>query len=311
MRTRVALINRGVIVTLKNCGLALVCCALAAVIAQAQSIGGSINGAVTDPAGAVIQKATVTATNEGTGAVRTACVRMKTVFTSCPNLPVGFYALKVEGGGFVATTLSRVKVDIGAETRVNITLSLQAKEAEVNISAEAPLLQPDSSALFEVIDNKQVKDLPVNGRDFRRLTTLGSGSAPRSQSGSLGSFTVNGQREKSNIFLIDGVDNNDSFRNQPSFNQGGATGAPATLFPIDALGEFNPQTQGAAEYGRNSGAVVNIAIKSGTNQFHGTAYDFLRNDNLDARNFFERCPASNPSCSGGGSRNFGITTSAA
>jgi hypothetical protein len=134
------------------------------------------------------------------------------------------------------------------------------------------------------------------------LTTLTSGSAPRSQRGSLGSYTVNGQREKSNIFLIDGVDNNDSFRNQPSFNQGGVTGAPATLFPIDALGEFNTQTQGAAEYGRNSGAVVNIAIKSGTNQFHGSAYDFLRNDNLDARNFFERCLT--PNCPNGGRQEF-------
>ncbi|HEY9431890.1 MAG TPA: TonB-dependent receptor [Blastocatellia bacterium] len=303
MRTRVALINRGVIVTLKNCGLALVCCALAAAIAQAQSISGRMSGTVTDQQGAVIQKATVTATSEGTGAARRATSDAEGNYV-LPELPVGFYALKVEGGGFVATTLTRVKIDVGAETRVNVTLSLQAKEAEVNVSAEAPLVQPDSSALFEVIDNRQVEELPVNGRDFRRLTMLSAGSAPRSQSGSLGSFTVNGQREKANIFLIDGVDNNDSFRNQPSFNQGGVTGAPATLFPIDALGEFNLQTQGPAEYGRNSGAIVNIAIKSGTNQFHGSAYDFLRNDNLDARNFFERCPASNPNCSGGGKQEF-------
>ena len=303
MRTHVALINRRVIDALKNCSLALVCCALAAAIAQAQRIGGEISGVVTDPAGAVIRKATVTATNEGTGAVRRATTNEEGIYV-LPEMPIGFYALKVEGGGFVPATWTRVKVDIGAETRVNVTLSLQAKEAEVNISAEAPLVQPDSSALFEVIDNKQVTELPVNGRDFRRLTTLTSGAAPRSQRGSLGSYTVNGQREKANIFLIDGVDNNDSFRNQPSFNQGGVTGAPATLFPIDALSEFNTQTQGAAEYGRNSGAIVNIAIKSGTNQFHGSAYDFLRNDNLDARNFFERCPASNPNCSGGGKQEF-------
>jgi carboxypeptidase family protein/TonB-dependent receptor-like protein len=301
MRTRVALINRGVIVALKNCGLALVCCALAAVIAQAQSIGGTISGTVTDQQGAVIQKATVTATSEGTGAARRATSNAEGNYV-LPELPVGFYALKIEGSGFVATTLTRVKVDVGAETRVNVTLSLQAKEAEVNVSAEAPLVQPDSSALFEVIDNRQVEELPVNGRDFRRLTMLSAGSAPRSQRGSLGSFTVNGQREKANIFLIDGVDNNDAFRNQPSFNQGGVTGAPATLFPIDALGEFNLQTQGAAEYGRNSGAIVNIAIKSGTNQFHGSAYDFLRNDNLDARNFFERCLT--PNCPGGGKQEF-------
>jgi hypothetical protein len=148
-------------------------------------------------------------------------------------------------------------------------------------------MRPDSGALTEVINNKQVDALPINGRDYRRLTTLAPGAAPRSPRGSLGSFTVNGQREKANIFLIDGVDNNDSFRNQPSFNQGGVTGAPATLFPVDALAEFSVQTQGAAEYGRNSGAIVNIVVKSGTNQFHGAAYDFLRNDNLDARNFFE------------------------
>ncbi|HKC89668.1 MAG TPA: TonB-dependent receptor, partial [Blastocatellia bacterium] len=301
MRTHVALINRRVIDALKNCSLVLVCCAVAAAIAQAQAIGGKISGTVSDPAGAVIRKATVTATNEGTGAARRATTNEDGLYV-LPELPVGFYALKIEGGGFVPATWTRVKVDVGAETRVNVTLSLQAKEAEVSISAEAPLVQPDSSALFEVIDNKQVNELPLNGRDFRRLTTLTSGSAPRSQNGSLGSFTVNGQREKSNIFLIDGVDNNDSFRNQPSFNQGGVTGAPATLVPIDALGEFNTQTQGAAEYGRNSGAVVNIAIKSGTNQFHGSGYGFLRNDNLDARNFFERCLT--PNCPNAGRQEF-------
>jgi hypothetical protein len=301
MRTHVALINRRVIDALKNCSLVLVCCAVAAAIAQAQAIGGKISGTVSDPAGAVIRKATVTATNEGTGAARRTTTNEDGYYV-LPELAVGYYALKIEGGGFVPATWTRVKVDVGAETRVNVTLSLQAKEAEVSISAEAPLVQPDSSALFEVIDNKQVNELPLNGRDFRRLTTLTLGSAPRSQNGSLGSFTVNGQREKSNIFLIDGVDNNDSFRNQPSFNQGGVTGAPATLVPIDALNEFNTQTQGSAEYGRNSGAIVNIAIKSGTNQFHGSGYGFLRNDNLDARNFFERCLT--PNCPNGGRQEF-------
>src|SRR5262245_47667270 len=301
MRTKVILINGRVIHALKNWCLVLVCCALAAAAAPAQSISGRISGVIKDPAGAVIRNATVTATNEGTGAARRATTDEEGLYV-LPELPVGFYSIKVEGSGFVPATWTRVKVDVGAETRADVTLSLQAKEAEVNISAQAPLVQPDSSALFEVISNKQVEELPVNGRDFRRLTRLPAGSAPRSQRGSLGSFTVNGQREKSNIFLIDGVDNNDSFRNQPSFNQGGVTGAPATLFPIDALGEFNLQTQGAAEYGRNSGAVVNIAIKSGTNKFHGSAYDFLRNDNLDARNFFERCLT--PGCPNGGRQEF-------
>ncbi|MGH9939392.1 MAG: TonB-dependent receptor domain-containing protein [Blastocatellia bacterium] len=270
--------------------LALVCCALAAAIAPAQSISGRITGTVTDQAGAVIRNAAVTVTNEGTGAQRRATADENGLYVA-PELPVGFYTIKiegeVEGGGFAPATRTRVKVDVGAETRVNVTLTPQATEAAVDVRSEAPLLQPDSSALAEVINNKQVDALPINGRDYRRLTTLAPGAAPRSQRGSLGSFTVNGQREKANIFLIDGVDNNDSFRNQPSFNQGGVTGAPATLFPVDALGEFSIQTQGAAEYGRNSGAILNIVVKSGTNQFHGAAYDFLRNDNIDARNFFE------------------------
>jgi hypothetical protein len=259
---------------------------MAVAIAQAQSISGRMTGIVTDPAGAVISGATVTATNEGTGAARRATTDENGIYVMA-ELPVGFYSLKVEGSNFVPATLERVKVDVGVDTRVNVKLTLQATEASVNVASTTPIIQPDSSALSDIVSNQQVESLPLNGRDFRRLTMLTPGSAPRSQNGSLGSFTVNGQREKANIFLIDGVDNNDSFRNQPSFNQGGVTGAPATLFPIDALSEFNIQTQSAAEYGRSSGAIVNIVVKSGTNKFHGSAYDFLRNDNLDARNFFE------------------------
>ena len=289
MTKEVTLINkRGRQMTgaMKKCCLALICGALALANAPAQSIGGRIAGTITDQSGAVLRSAAVTATSEGTGAQRRA-TSDENGFYVVPELPVGFYTLKVEGGGFAPATRARVKVDVGAETRLDVALTLQVKESAMDVRAEAPLLQPGSSALAEVINNKQVDGLPINGRDYRRLTTLVGGSAPRSLRGSLGSFTVNGQREKANIFLIDGVDNNDSFRNQPSFNQGGVTGAPATLFPVDALAEFSIQTQGGAEYGRNSGAIINVAVKSGTNQFHGAGYDFLRNDNLDARNFFE------------------------
>ncbi|HEY6991235.1 MAG TPA: carboxypeptidase regulatory-like domain-containing protein, partial [Bryobacteraceae bacterium] len=271
---------------MKHLYLVLACCGLPVSILQAQSISGRITGVITDPTGAIVQEAGITVTNEGTGGQRRAASN-ENGFYVIPELPVGLYTLKVENSNFAPAARQHVKVDVGSETRVDIELALQATEVVVNVGAEAPLMQPDSSALAELTNSRQVDALPVNGRDFRRLTTLAAGSAPRSQRGSLGSFTVNGQREKSNIFLLDGVDNNDSFRNQPSFNQGGVTGAPATLFPIDALGEFTIQTQSAAEYGRNSGAIVNVAIKSGTNQFHGSAYDFLRNDNLDARNFFE------------------------
>src|SRR5262249_49709518 len=305
MRKQITLINkrgRPVIVAWKHGSLALLCGAMAAAIAPAQSISGRITGVITDQAGAVIRNAVVSVTNEGTGAKRRVTADENGLYVA-PELPVGYYTVKVEGGGeggveggskggvkgggFAPATVTRVKVDVGADTRVNVTLTTQAVEAATNVRAEAPLMRSDSSALSDVVNNKQVDALPINGRDYRRLTTLGPGASPRSPRRSLGSFTVNGQREKANIFLIDGVDNDDSFRNQPSFNQGGVTGAPATLFPVDALAEFSIQTQGAAEYGRNSGAIINVVVKSGTNQFHGTAYDFLLNDTFDARNLFE------------------------
>lgn len=262
------------------------CFFMAAATGQAQSINGRIVGTVTDPNGAVVPKASVSLTNEGTGAERTVEADDSGTYV-VPELPVGLYTVSITAANFAPASRTHVKVDVGSETRVDVAITLQGAAAEVTIEDQAPVLQRDSSALSEVINNRQVESLPINGRDFRRLTTITPGAAPRSQRGSLGSFTVNGQREKSNIFLIDGVDNNDSFRNQPSFNQGGVTGAPATLFPVDALGEFSIQTQGAAEYGRNSGAVLNILVKAGTNDFHGSAYEFLRNDNFDARNFFE------------------------
>jgi outer membrane receptor protein involved in Fe transport len=255
-------------------------------IARAQTTTATLSGTVTDNKGAVVPDVGITVTSATTGLKRRTTTNSEGFFT-VPLLPPGAYSLKTERSGFAPVEIDNVELPVAGQVALDITLRVGGIGDAVNISATVPLLQTDTSALAEVVSNRQVDLLPINGRDFRRLTTLLPGSAPRSQQGSLGSFTVNGQREKANIFLVDGVDNNDSFRNQPSFNQGGVTGAPATLMPVDALGEFTLQTQGAAEYGRNSGAVVNIALKSGTNGFHGTAYNFLRNDNLDARNFFE------------------------
>jgi hypothetical protein len=254
----------------------------------AQSINGRIIGTVTDTSGAVISGATVTVTNLGTNAQRTLTTDGDGNYI-VPELPAGQYSIAIEGPNFNPAKADVVKVDVGADTRANFSLTAAGQIQEtVEVRVSEPLLQRDNSALAEGINNKQVDSLPLNGRDFRRLVTLLPGAGPRSPRGSLGSFTVNGQREKANIFLIDGVDNNDSFRNQSSFNQGGVTGAPAVLLPVDAISEFNLQTQANAEYGRNSGAVVNTVLKSGTNEFHGTAYNFLRNSVFDARNFFEQ-----------------------
>jgi hypothetical protein len=256
-------------------------------VAGAQTNSATLSGTVRDSAGGVVPDVAITVSSAATGLKRQATTNSEGIFTM-PLLPPGVYSLRAQREGFSVAEIDDVELSVAGQVSHDIVLQVGGIRETVNVSAAPPLLQAEASALAEVVNNRQVDLLPINGRDFRRLTILLPGSAPRSQRGSLGSFTVDGQREKANIFLIDGVDNNDSFRNQPSFNQGGVTGAPATLLPIDAIGEFTLQTQGAAEYGRNSGAIVNIMLKSGTNGFHASAYDFLRNDNFDARNFFER-----------------------
>jgi hypothetical protein len=254
-----------------------------------QSFTGKIAGVVTDASAAVIQHAGVTIVSEATGAQRKIFTDANGVYVA-PQLPVGYYTVRFDAPGMAIVERQRVKVDVGGEARLDITLTAQTVQQSVDVRAESPVLQQDSSALAEVVASRQVEDLPLNGRDFRKLAFLVPGSAPRSPRGSLGSFTANGQREKSNIYLIDGVDNNDPFRNQPSFNQGGVTGAQATLLPIESLAEMSVQTQGSAEYGRNSGAVLNAVLKSGSNQVHGSLSEFFRNDKLNARNFYETLP---------------------
>jgi len=255
-------------------------------VAGAQTNSATLSGIVMDGQGAVVPDVAITLSSAATGLKRQVTTNSEGLFT-LPLLPPGTYSLLAQREGFSVVEIDGIELPVAGQVSRDIVLQVGGIRETVNVSAAPPLLQAETSALAEVVSNRQVDQLPINGRDFRRLTILLPGAAPRSQRGSLGSFTVNGQREKANIFLIDGVDNNDSFRNQPSFNQGGVTGAPATLLPVDAVGEFSLQTQGAAEYGRNSGAIVNIVLKNGTNDFHGAAYDFLRNDNFDARNFFE------------------------
>ena len=254
-----------------------------------QSFGGRIVGLVTDSSTAALSKTSVTIINEGTGAQRQLITDASGSYVAA-ELPVGYYTLRFKAPGMGILERQKVKVDVGSEARADVVLTVEARQQSIDVTAQAPVLQQGSSSLMEVVETRRVENLPLNGRDFRKLAFLVPGAAPRSTRGSLGSFTVNGQREKSNIFLIDSVDNNDPFRNQASFNQGGVGGAQATLFPIDALAEFSIQSQGSAEHGRNSGAVVNAVIKSGTNQLHGTLYEFLRNDKLNARNFFETLP---------------------
>jgi len=256
----------------------------------AQSFRGSIRGQVIDPHGDVIIGAKVTAKSPSTGLVRNTITGPDGAYVLA-ELPVGLYTVTAESSG-LSPVAQNIVVNVGLDTAANFDLTTLAQKTEqVTVFAAAPIIEQTRDVLGEAVDRKLVEELPLNGRDFGKLVALVPGVTvePAGVAGTqfgFGQFNINGNRDRSNNYTLDGTDNNDPYFNNSALNQVGITGAPATLLPIDAIQEFNLQSHFAAEYGRNSGSVVNIITRSGTNKFHGSAFEFLRNSALDARNYF-------------------------
>ncbi|MET0621551.1 MAG: TonB-dependent receptor [Pyrinomonadaceae bacterium] len=256
--------------------------------ASAQTHRASVLGTITDPTGAPVPGVGVSVTNLGTGEARTATSSGEGQYVVA-QLPPGSYRLEVEGQGF-AKYARRIELYVNQELRVDAGLRVGGPSEEtvvVNDADNVELLKKDSASLGAVIENRQVEGLPLDGRNFYELALLVPGAAPAAQ-GSAGSvrgdfaFSVNGAREDSNNFLLDGVYNVD-----PKLNTFGVRP------PVDAIREFETLTSTYdAAFGRSGGAQVNVVLKSGTNSFHGSLYEFHRNAALDARNFF--APASEP-----------------
>ena len=258
----------------------------------AQSFRGSIRGSVKDASGALLSGAKVTAKNNATGLVRETKTAGDGAFIIA-ELPAGVYSVLVEAAG-LAPVAQNVVVNVGLDTTADFDVTDIQKHVEaLTVTEAAPIVDAERDVLGEIVDRKLITELPLNGRDFGKLVALVPGATVEPsgvaaiQSG-FGQFTINGNRDRSNNYTLDGTDNNDPFFNNSAFNQTGIGGAPASLLPIDAIQEFNLQSHFAAEYGRNSGSVVNIITRSGTNQIHGSVFEFLRNDALDARNYFNR-----------------------
>jgi hypothetical protein len=256
----------------------------------AQGYRGTVHGTVRDASLAVLPGSTVTAKNKSTGLTRTGVAGSDGVYEIL-ELPAGEYTLEAQSGA-LSPLSEAVFVRVGTDTKVDFVLGRVAGISEnVTVVAEAPLVNTARDVLGQVVDNHLVEALPLNGRDFGKLVALtpgvtveGSGVAGTEKG--FGQFNVDGARDRSNNYTLDGTDNNDPFLNNSALNQTGITGAPASLLPIDAIEEFNIQSQFAAEYGRNAGSVVNIITKSGSNEFHGSAFGYLRRDVFDARNYF-------------------------
>jgi hypothetical protein len=260
-----------------------------------QSFRGSIRGKVVDPSGSLIAGAKVTAKNGAIGQLRETVTGEDGAYVLA-ELPAGGYVVIAEAPG-LSPVGQNVIVNVGSDTTADFDLtSVEKRVEQLTVTDEAPIVDTTRDVLGEVVDRKLVDQLPLNGRDFGKLVALVPGATVEPsgvaavQSG-FGQFSINGNRDRSNNYTLDGTDNNDPFFNNSALNQTGIGGAPASLLPIDAIQEFNLQSQFPAEYGRNSGSVVNILTKSGTNQFHGTAFEFLRNAAMDARNYFNRDPA--------------------
>ena len=259
-----------------------------------QSFRGSIRGSVTDPSGGLVAGAKVHAKNIDTGVQRDTVTAPEGSYVLA-ELPAGVYTVTVEAEGF-ARVAQNVVVNVGLDTTADFGMAkVQQRVENLTVTEEAPLVESSRDVLGEVVDQRLVTELPLNGRDFGKLVALVPGatvepSGVAAIQRGFGQFSINGNRDRSNNYTVDGTDNNDPFFNNSAFNQTGIGGAPASLLPIDAIQEFNLESQFPAEYGRNSGSVVNILTKSGSNHLHGSAFEFLRNDLFDARNFFNRDP---------------------
>ena len=249
---------------------------------SAQTFRGTVLGTVTDPNGAVVPAASVSARNIATGIERTTTSDEFGNF-SIAELQTGTYEVKVEKSGFQSSTVTGVLVGVSAERRVDVTLTVAGSQATVIIASSAQV-ETTSNTLGGTITARAVSDLPVNGRDFTKFLVMvpgatGDPSGATDSPGSFGLFSSNGNRGRANNFLLDGTDMNDGYRNLPAINEAGVFGTPATILPIEAIAEAAILSNFEAEYGRNSGAIVNIVTKSGTNTVHGSLFEFVRNEN--------------------------------
>ena len=259
-------------------------------LVSAQTFRGGIQGTVSDAQGAVVPDAEVIVSSPETGLVRPAKSDAQGDYL-VTELPVGTYDVTARKTGFRDQIVRDVRVEVSANSRVDFHLQLPSATETVEVEGGAPLVDTAENNMGATLDAKQFADLPVSGRDFTKLLVMvpGSGGDPSAVAdspGSFGLFSINGNRGRSNNYLLDGTDMNDGYRNLPAINQGGVFGTPATILPIDALEEISVINSTEAEYGRNSGATVNIVTKSGTNNIHGSVYEYFRNNGLDARNFF-------------------------
>jgi len=272
-----------------------VCVALLAMVwvpaGFAQTYRGTILGTVTDASGSSVPGAKVTVKNTATGQVRETTT-VEDGSYAVPELQIGSYTVTIEKSGFQTAVTTGVGVEVAAERRVDAALKAGDVAQRIEVSGDTlARVETTSNTLGGGFVAKEVLDLPINGRDFQKLLIMvpgaaGDPSGGMDSPGSFGLFSVNGNRGRSNNYLLDGTDMNDGYRNLPAINQGGVFGTPGTVLPVEAIAEVKVLSNWEAEYGRNAGSVVNIVTKSGGNEIHGSVFEYFRHDKFNARNYF-------------------------
>src|SRR5208282_2594736 len=261
---------------------ALVVLLVVGVAGYGQTFRGAINGTVSDPSGAVVAGADVKATEIATGVVHSTLTTSGGEF-AFQDLPLGAYRVTVMVKGFEQTNVEKVTVTAGNVYTVPVKLTMGRETTAVEVSAAALEVDTTTTTQSDTITTRSLQDMPLNGRDFSQLIAITPGYGGYS----VGGFgSLNGTRANQMNWQIDGTDNNDPWHNIPAVNQGGVSGIAGVIMPIDAVEDFSSQTQSNAEAGRNAGGTVNVVIKSGTNQFHGDAYYYNRNNFYAAKSPF-------------------------
>jgi outer membrane receptor protein involved in Fe transport len=258
---------------------------------DAQVTGATILGTVTDATGAAVPKVEISIANTATGLV-TAVTTSPEGFYSAPNLLPGTYQITAKSAGFSTAVLSGITLTVGAQQSVNIALKVGETSQQVEVTSTAIAVELASSTLSDVVSGTEVRDMPLNGRSWTDLAQLQPGvnavhtqaatnTSDRASRGWGTALTISGGRPTSNNYRLNGISLNDNMNTAPGSFLAGNLG-------VDSIGEFSVLTGNfSAEYGKSSGGIINAITKSGTNQIHGTAYEFLRNSAMDAKNFFD------------------------
>lgn len=249
--------------------------------ALAQVDTGTISGTVRDQTGGVVQSAGVQVNNSSTGVDLKVITNNQGLY-SVPDLKAGVYQISVRAPGFETLTKTGIEVRVQDRVAVDFTLQLGQSSIAVAVESQVSALQTEMSSLGQVVENSEIQGMPLNGRNYIQLASLGAGTSPAYNSSERNSFTANGVREIQNSYLLDGIDNKNKI---VGFDSSSAQSIEPV---IDSVEEFKVQTSTfSAEFGQAAGAVVNVTTKSGTNQFHGSAFEYLRNSFFDADPFFQ------------------------